>query len=141
MPVTIATRYLSIFVLKMTVYVPPCLTLKKNKSRLLFSSAEMCKKPLANSVNPDQTAPLGAVCSGSTLFASILNTSVMLGNYFAAEDFSRGHFQIHFFLGPLRVNVEFLFVIIRPTPETDKALSTEEVYLCDSGAQYRYVNF
>ena len=25
---------------------------------------------------------IGAVCSGSTLFASILNLSVMLGNYF-----------------------------------------------------------
>ena len=37
---------------------------------------------MANSVDPDQTAPmssLGAVCSGSTLFASILNSSVMLG--------------------------------------------------------------
>ena len=31
--------------------------------------------------SPDQNAPLGAVCSGSTLFASILNSSVMLGNY------------------------------------------------------------
>ena len=31
---------------------------------------------MANSVNPDQTAP-----SGSMLFASILNLSVMLGNY------------------------------------------------------------
>ena len=27
---------------------------------------------MANSVNPDQTAPIGAVCSGSTLFACIL---------------------------------------------------------------------
>ena len=36
---------------------------------------------MANSVDPDQTAPMGAVCSGSTLFASILNSSVMLGNY------------------------------------------------------------
>ena len=36
---------------------------------------------MANSVDPDQTAPKGAVCSGSTLFASILNLSVMLGNY------------------------------------------------------------
>ena len=36
---------------------------------------------MANSVDPDQTAPKGAVCSGSTLFASILNSSVMLGNY------------------------------------------------------------
>ena len=36
---------------------------------------------MANSVDPDQTAPIGAVCSGSTLFASILNSSVMQGNY------------------------------------------------------------
>ena len=36
---------------------------------------------MTNSVDPDQTAPIGAVCSGSTLFASILNSSVMLGNY------------------------------------------------------------
>ena len=36
---------------------------------------------MANSVDPDQTAPIGAVCSGSTLFASILNSSVMLRNY------------------------------------------------------------
>ena len=36
---------------------------------------------MADSVDLDQTAPIGAVCSGSTLFASILNLSVMLGNY------------------------------------------------------------
>ena len=36
---------------------------------------------MANSVDPDQTAPIGAACSESTLFASILNSSVMLGNY------------------------------------------------------------
>ena len=36
---------------------------------------------MANSVDLDQTAPI-AVCSGSTLFISIiLNLSVMLGNY------------------------------------------------------------
>ena len=35
---------------------------------------------MANIVGPDQTAPIGAVCTGSTLFASILNLSVMLGN-------------------------------------------------------------
>ena len=36
---------------------------------------------MANSVDQDQTAPMGAVYSGSTLFASIFNSSVMLGNY------------------------------------------------------------
>ena len=33
---------------------------------------------MANSVDPNQ---IGAVCSVSTLFASLLNLSVMLGNY------------------------------------------------------------
>ena len=36
---------------------------------------------MANCVDPDQTAPIRAVCSGFTLFASILNLSEMLGNY------------------------------------------------------------
>ena len=36
---------------------------------------------MANSVDPDLTAPIGAVCSGSMLFVSILNLSLMLGNY------------------------------------------------------------
>ena len=36
---------------------------------------------MANSVDPDQTASIGAVCSGSTLFTSILNSSVILCNY------------------------------------------------------------
>ena len=36
---------------------------------------------MANSVDPDQTAPKRAVCSESKLFASILTLSVMLGNY------------------------------------------------------------
>ena len=35
---------------------------------------------MAESVDPDQTAPI-LLCSGSTLFASILDSSVMLGNY------------------------------------------------------------
>ena len=37
---------------------------------------------MANSVDQDQTVHKGEVCSVSTLFASILNLSVMLGNYF-----------------------------------------------------------
>ena len=50
---------------------------------------------MSNSVDPNQTAP-GAVCSGSTLFASILNSSVMLGNYLQQTTFSDA-----FFLGAL----------------------------------------
>ena len=61
---------------------------------------------MANSVDPDQTAPIGAVCSGFTLFASILNLSVMLGNYLqqttSADDIFRciffGAFRVKSFL-------------------------------------------
>ena len=54
---------------------------------------------MANSVDPDQTAPIGAVRSGSTLFAaSILKYASYAGQLFAADDFSRRHFQMHFFL-------------------------------------------
>ena len=61
---------------------------------------------MANSVDPDQTAPIGAVCYGSTLFAPILNSSVMLGNYLqqttSADDifrciFSLAHWFKHIF--------------------------------------------
>ena len=58
---------------------------------------------MANSVDPDQTAPIGAVCSGSTLFASILNLSVMLGNYLQQTTSADDIFRCIFFLGALRV--------------------------------------
>ena len=48
---------------------------------------------MANSVDPDQTVPIGAVCSGSTLFASILNSSVLLGNYLQQTTFSDAFFS------------------------------------------------
>ena len=53
---------------------------------------------MANSVDPDQTAPIGAVCSGSTLFASILNSSVMLGNYLQQTTSADDNFRCIFFL-------------------------------------------
>ena len=54
---------------------------------------------MANSVDPDQTAPIGAVCSGSTLFVSILNSSVMLGNYLQQTTSADDIFRCIFFLG------------------------------------------
>ena len=55
---------------------------------------------MANSVDPEQTAPIGAVCSGSTLFASILYSSVMLGNFLqqttSADDILRFIFSWRF---------------------------------------------
>ena len=59
---------------------------------------------MANSVDPDQTAPIGAVCSGSTLFASILYSSVVLGNYLQQTTSADDIFRCFFFLGILRVN-------------------------------------
>ena len=53
---------------------------------------------MANSVDPDQTAPIGAVCSGSTLSASILNSSVMPGNYLQQTTSVDVIFQMHLFL-------------------------------------------
>ena len=59
---------------------------------------------MTNSVDPDQTASIGAVYSGSTLFASILNSSVNLGNYLQQMTSADDIFRCIFFLGALRVN-------------------------------------
>ena len=53
---------------------------------------------MANSVDQDQTAPIGAVCSGSTLFASILNSSVILGNNLYQTTSTDDIFRCIFFL-------------------------------------------
>ena len=55
---------------------------------------------MANSVDPDQTAPIVAVYSGPMLFASILNLSEMFGNYLqqmtSAATFSYAFFSWRF---------------------------------------------
>ena len=53
---------------------------------------------MANSVDPTQTAPIGAVCSESMLFASILNLSVMIGNYLQQTTSADDIFRCIFFL-------------------------------------------
>ena len=53
---------------------------------------------MANRVDPDQTDPIGAVCSASTLFASILNSSVMLGNILQQTTSADNVFRCIFFL-------------------------------------------
>ena len=53
---------------------------------------------MANSVDPDQTAPIGAVYSGSTLFASILNLPEMLGNFLQQTTSADNIFTCIFFL-------------------------------------------
>ena len=49
---------------------------------------------MANSVDPDQ---IGAVCSGSTLFASMLNSSVMIGNFLQQTTSADDIFRCIFF--------------------------------------------
>ena len=53
---------------------------------------------MATSVKPDQTAPIGAVCSGSRLFASIPNSSVMVGNNLQQTTSADDIFRCIFFL-------------------------------------------
>ena len=52
---------------------------------------------MANGVDPDQTALIGAVCFGSALFASIPISSVMLDKYLqqttSADDISDAFFS------------------------------------------------
>ena len=71
---------------------------------------------MANSVDPDQTAPIGAVCSGFTLFASLLNSSAVLGNYLkqttSADDIS----DAFFFLGALRDNNKLAHEVMLRSP-------------------------
>ena len=68
---------------------------------------------MTNSVDPDQTAPVGAVCSGSTLFASILNLSVMLGNYLQQMTSVEDIFRKKIILGALRVKVQIDILSIK----------------------------
>ena len=67
---------------------------------------------MANSVDPDQSAPIGAVCSGSTLFASILYLSVITGNYLQQTTSADDIFRCIFFLGALRVKDEHAFLYV-----------------------------
>ena len=61
---------------------------------------------MTNSADPDETAPIGAVSSGSTLFASILKFISNVRQLFLADDFSRRHISDAFYLGALRCKHE-----------------------------------
>ena len=62
---------------------------------------------MTNSLDPDQTAPIGAVCSGSTLFASILKFVINVWQLFAAATSADDIFRCFFFHGTLRVKPTF----------------------------------
>ena len=58
---------------------------------------------MAKSVDPDQTSPIGGGCSGSSLFASIRNLSVMFGNYLQQTTSTDNIFRCIFFLALKRL--------------------------------------
>ena len=72
----------------------------------------MFKKPLWQTVWT-QIRLFRAVCSGSTLFASILNSPVMLGNYLQQTTSADYIFRCIFFLGALRVQGRFVLFQIK----------------------------
>ena len=69
------------------------------KNRLPLSSVEIFEDPSIYSVDPDQTASIGSVWSGSTLYASIF----MLTN-------KQTFFGCSYFAGVLRVNSYDLYL-------------------------------
>ena len=70
----------------------------QQKSSAFLVCFNVKEASMTNSVDPDQTAPIGAVCSASTLFASMLNSSVMLGNYLQQTTSADDIFRCIFFL-------------------------------------------
>ena len=91
---------------------------------------------MANSFDPDQTAPIGAVCSGSMLFASTLNSSVMLGNYLQQTTSADDIFRCIFFLGALRANI--LFKIYQFLLGLILYILVNSFQLCRDGKIYQY---
>ena len=60
---------------------------------------------MVNRVAPDQTAPIGAVCSGATLFAFILHSLVIKGNNLQQTTSADNILTYIFFLGASRVKI------------------------------------
>ena len=69
---------------------------------------------MANSVDPDQTAPTGAVCSGSTLFACKLKFASNVRQFFSPTTSADYIFRC-IFLGALRDNY---FIEAMPTQKS-----------------------
>ena len=68
----------------------------KQKSSAFHVCWNVLEASMAGSVDPDQTAP--TVCSRSTLFAFILNSSVILGKYLQQTTSEYEIFRCIFFL-------------------------------------------
>ena len=68
-----------------------------------FSCLLKCLRSLYNKQCGPRSTPIGAVWSGSCLFASMFEFVSNVRQLFAADDFSRHHFSDAIFLGALRV--------------------------------------
>ena len=91
---------------------------------------------MANNVDPDQTAPLGAVCFWSTLFASIPNSSAMLGNFLQQTTSADDIFSCVFFLA-LRVKI----IVVQVNVFQQRAQQTtfiDDIRLTMSSADFFY---
>ena len=66
----------------------------------------------------------GAVCSGSALLASILNSSVMVGNYLQQTNSADEIFRCISFLGIFRVNYAALWKLYIFVPYIDTVSPT-----------------
>ena len=67
---------------------------------------------MANCVDPDQTSPEQSVLGPRCLkFASMLNSSVMLGNYLQQTTSADKIFKCIFLLGALRVKTCFVQIL------------------------------
>ena len=80
-----------------------------------FSRLLKCLRSLYGKLCGPRSDCSYAVCSGSTLFASILNSSVMIGNYLQQTTSADEIFRCIFFLGALRVNYGDICQFIRNT--------------------------
>ena len=74
--------------------VPLTLTANHNSCRLLCHLLIILKVIFANNVDPEQTAPLGAVWSGSTLFACMQKTGLKSLQEYSADDKNRRQMQV-----------------------------------------------
>ena len=71
-----------------------------------FSRLLKClRSPYGKQCGTRSDCSYGTVCSGSLLFASILNSSVIIGNYLQQTTSADNIFRCNFFLGALRVKI------------------------------------
>ena len=91
---------------------------------------------MANSVDPVQTAPIGAVCSVSTLFAFILNSSEILGKVLQQTTSADDIFRCTFFLVALRVKCASFIMFSLFTPYFD--IASIGVQKCDRLVSFHF---